>query len=165
MQNTYNHVKNNNDKLKNELDDIFMQRKKYEEEVERVQNELQSIHKQMELRLNELDPYQRSEYQKLISENTELINEYNSKQGAMEELLNRLAVSENKLRMDSQKLKGQLLKDQIVDLEAKKMDYEIQLNEANLSIPEARDRILSRMKEDNGLIGNMEKRYSLHHSE
>jgi hypothetical protein len=40
-----------------------------------------------------LDPYQRSEYQRLINENTELINEYNAKQGAMEELLNKLAVA------------------------------------------------------------------------
>jgi len=45
----------------------------------------------MELRLNELDPYQRTEYQKLINENNELISEYNSKQVAMEELLNKLA--------------------------------------------------------------------------
>ena len=112
----------------------------------------------MELRLNELNHYQRAEYQRLIAENTELINEYNSKQGMMEELLNKLAVAENKLRMDSQKLKGQLLKDQIADLETKKTDYEIQLNEANLSIPEARDRILARMKEDNASITNMEKR-------
>ena len=77
----------------------------------------------MELRLNELDPYQRTEYQKLISENTELINEYNSKQGAMEELLNKLAVAENRLKMDSQKLKGQLFKEQISELETKKTDY------------------------------------------
>lgn len=34
----------------------------------------------------------------------------------MEELLGRLAHAENKLRMDSQKLKGQLLKDQIFEL-------------------------------------------------
>lgn len=45
----------------------------------------------MELRLNELDPYQRTEYQKLINENTDLINEYNAKQGAMDELLKKLA--------------------------------------------------------------------------
>lgn len=70
----------------------------------------------MELRLNELDPYQRAEYQRLINENTDLINEYNAKQGAMQELLNKLAVAENKLRMDSQKLKGQLLKEQIAEL-------------------------------------------------
>ena len=61
--------------------------------------------------------------------------------------------------MDSQKLKGQLLKEQISELETKKTDYEIQLNEANFSLPEARDRILNRMKEDNALIANMEKRY------
>jgi intraflagellar transport protein 74 len=67
----------------------------------------------MELRLNELDPYQRNEYQKLINENKDLITEYNAKQHDLEELNNRLANAEARLRMDSQKLKGQLLKDQI----------------------------------------------------
>jgi intraflagellar transport protein 74 len=85
------------------------------------------------------------------------MSEYSKKQAAMEELLGKLANAENRLRMDNQKLKGQLLKDQIQDLETKKMDYEIQLNEAGLSIPEARDRILARMKEDNQAIVNMEK--------
>lgn len=112
----------------------------------------------MELRLNELDPYQRSEYQKLINENKELIAEYNVRQRDLEELNSRLATAEARLRMDSQKLKGQLLKEQIADLEGKKGDLEIQLNEANLSIPEARDRILARMKEDNTTIATTEKR-------
>ena len=39
--------------------------------------------------------------------------------------------------MDSHKLKGQLLKEQLVELERKKEDLEVQLNEANLSFPEA----------------------------
>ena len=77
----------------------------------------------MELRLNELDPYQRNEYQSLMTENSELIAEHGEKQRQMEELLNRLANAENKLRMDSQKLKGQLLRDQIQELETKKTDY------------------------------------------
>ena len=64
----------------------------------------------MDLRLNELDPSQRGEYQRLMSENNELIAEYNQKQNAMEDLLNRLANSENRLKMDNQKLKGQILK-------------------------------------------------------
>jgi len=83
------------------------------------------------------------------------MTEYSKKQNQMEDLLSKLANAENKLKMDSQKLKGQLLKEQITDLEAKKTDYEIQLNEANLSLPEARDRILNRMKEDNATIANM----------
>lgn len=106
----------------------------------------------MDLRLNELDPSQRSEYQRLMSENNDLISEYNQKQYAMEDLLNRLATSENRLKMDNQKLKGKILKEQIEELETKKNDYAIQLNEAGLSIPEARDRILARMKEDNQTI-------------
>ena len=111
----------------------------------------------MDLRLNELDPSQRGEYQRLMNENNDLITEYNHKQNAMEDLLNRLANAENRLKMDNQKLKGQILKDQIEDLETRKTDYAIQLNEAGLSIPEARDRILARMKEDNQTITQMEK--------
>ena len=76
----------------------------------------------------------------------------------LDEINQKLAIAENRLRMDSQKLKGQLLKEQIVELERKKADYEIQLNEANLSFPEARDRLLARMKEDNNFIVTNEKR-------
>lgn len=44
-----------------------MERKKMEEDVESIRSELQSIHQQMDLRLNELDPSQRNEYQRLMS--------------------------------------------------------------------------------------------------
>jgi hypothetical protein len=43
-------------------------------------------------------------------ENNELSAEYNQKQVAMEDLVNRLANAENRLKMDNQKLKGQILK-------------------------------------------------------
>jgi intraflagellar transport protein 74 len=58
-----------------------------------------------------------------MNENNDLMTEYSRKQNQMEDLLSKLANSENKLKMDSQKLKGQLLKEQITDLEAKKSDY------------------------------------------
>ena len=44
------------------------------------------------------------------------MSDYSRKQSQMEDLLNKLAMAENKLKMDSQKLKGQLLKGQITDL-------------------------------------------------
>ena len=66
VKNAFFHVRNQNEKLKAELDQIFLEKKKVEEETESIQNEVQSIHQQMELRLNELDPYQRNEYQNLI---------------------------------------------------------------------------------------------------
>lgn len=51
-----------------------------------------------------------------MAENNDLLSEYNQKQAAMEELLNKLANADNKLRMDSQKLKGRMLKKEIVEL-------------------------------------------------
>lgn len=38
VKNTYNHVKNNNERLKQELDEIFMESKKMEEQTEAVQS-------------------------------------------------------------------------------------------------------------------------------
>lgn len=76
----------------------------------------------------------------------------------LDEINQKLMMAENRLRMDSHKLKGQLLKEQLVELERKKEDLEVQLNEANLSFPEARDRLFARIKEDNAIIANNEKR-------
>lgn len=43
-------------------------------------------------------------------------------------------------------------------MDQKKNDLELQLNEANLSFPEARDRLLARIKDDNTYIQNSEKK-------
>lgn len=105
-----------------------------------------------ELKINELDPEQKSEYEALIQENRQLVHDINNKRVELDEVNSKLSMAENRLRMDSQKLKGHLLKDQITELESKKADLEIQLNEANLSFPEARDRLLARIKDDNNFI-------------
>lgn len=43
-------------------------------------------------------------------------------------------------------------------MESKRNDLGVQLNEANLSFPEARDRLLARIKEDNQLIVQNDKK-------
>lgn len=60
--------------------------------------------------------------------------------------------------MDTNKLKAQELKQSIAHFDNKKNDLEIQLNEANLSFPEARDRLLARIKEDNNFMQQTDKR-------
>lgn len=60
--------------------------------------------------------------------------------------------------MDTNKLKAQELKQSIAYFDNKKNDLEIQLNEANLSFPEARDRLLARIKEDNNFMQQTDKR-------
>lgn len=50
-----------------------MERKKLEEKIESFGKELTSIHQQLDLQLNQLDPSQREEYSRLMSENKQLI--------------------------------------------------------------------------------------------
>ena len=70
----------------------------------------------------------------------------------LEEVNNNLFKLDSKLRMDSNKQKSMQLKETINNLENKRNDLAVQLNEANLSFPEARDRLLARIKEDNNFI-------------
>lgn len=45
-----------------------------------------------------------------------------------------------------------------MEAENKKQDLELQLNEASLSFPEARDRLLNKIKVDNASISDTDKR-------
>lgn len=65
-----------------------------------------------------------------------------------EELTYKVHQQENRLRMDQTRMRVINLKDEIKTLEGKKADLDIQLNESNMSIPELRERLLAKLKED-----------------
>jgi len=49
-----------NDRLRVQLDDIFMERKAQEEEIKNIEPQIYEIDQQMEMRLNDLDPEQKN---------------------------------------------------------------------------------------------------------
>lgn len=55
--------------------------------------------------------------------------------------------------------RAQHLKDERVILVKKKDDLELQTNEMNLPLPEARERLQNRIKEDNTELKSMDKEY------
>lgn len=57
-----------------------------------------------------------------------------------------------------QKQKTKELKDTFESLKHKKIELTDQIGEQNLSFPEARDRLLTKVKEDNSEIQKMEKK-------
>jgi len=65
-----------------------------------------------------------------------------------EELTYKVHQQENRLRMDQTRMRVINLKEEIRTLEGKKSDLDIQLNESNMSIPELRERLLAKLKED-----------------
>jgi len=158
LRNMYEHIKIQNDKFKVQLDDLFIERKSQEDQIQAIESQLHEIHQAAEMKLNELDPDQRSEYESLVNENRILIQHINAQRNQLEDINATLAQAEARLRMDHNKQKYIQLKEQTEDLERKKGDLEIQTNENNLSFPEARDRLLAKVKEDNSVIQNTEKR-------
>jgi len=158
LRNMYEHIKIQNDKFKIQLDDLFIERKSQEDQIQAIESQLHEIHQAAEMKLNELDPDQRAEYESLVNENRILIQHINAQRNQLEDINATLAQAEARLRMDHNKQKYIQLKEQTEDLERKKGDLEIQTNENNLSFPEARDRLLAKVKEDNSVIQNTEKR-------
>lgn len=65
---------------------------------------------------------------------------------------------DTKLKMDQKRTKVFNLKQQIEEFETKKDDLEIRCNEANMPIPELRERLLEKMKEDGKKIQEIESR-------
>ena len=77
------------------------------------------------MKLNELDPDSRVEYQRLINENKMLLNEIQNQKMELEEVNNTLFKLDSKLRMDANKQKSMQLKETVGNLENKRNDLAV----------------------------------------
>lgn len=153
----YMHIKNQNDKQRSHLDNLFAEKRDMETEIQGYEQEIQEIQFQNESKLNDLDPDQRNEYEKLKEENMQLNNDINAQRNELEDVTGRLTHAEGKLRQDTLKQRAQHLKDERTVLMKKKEDLELQTNEMNLPLPEARERLQNRIKQDNAEIKQLDK--------
>lgn len=65
----HEHVQMQNDRQRNQLDDLFLDRKQYEDQIAEFEGSIQLINQQIELKVNSLDPETRKEYENLQQEN------------------------------------------------------------------------------------------------
>lgn len=69
------HIKNQNEKQRSHLDTLFAEKRDMENELNSYEQQINDINFANEARLNDLDPEQRNEYEKLKHENNNLTNE------------------------------------------------------------------------------------------
>ena len=156
----YLHIKNQNDKQRTHLDTLFAEKRDMENELNSYEQQIADINFANEARLNDLDPEQRNEYEKLKQENQVLNNEINLSRQELDEVSQRLANAEMRLKQDSLKQRAQHLREEKANLIKKKEDLELQSNEMNLPFPEARECFMNRIKQDNGDIKQQDKEIS-----
>ena len=101
IENLYTHIKNQNEKQKAHLDGLFAEKKDMENELHGYEQQIQEINYANESRLNDLDPEQRNEYEKLKRENNALNNEINLNRQELEDVNQKLAQLEHRLKQDS----------------------------------------------------------------
>jgi intraflagellar transport protein 74 len=123
-----------------------------ENEISNIEQQIQDINMANESKLNDLDPEQRNEYERLKEENGGLQGEINRSRTDLEEVNSRLIQAESRLKQDTLKQRAQHLKEERASLLKRKDDLELQTNEMNLPFPEARERLLNRIKQDNAEI-------------
>ena len=153
----YMHIKNQNDKQRSHLDGLFSEKRDMENEIHSYEQQIQEISFANEAKLNDLDPEQRNEYERLKEQNINIRADIDQQRNELEEVNSRLSQAEQRLRADTLKQRAQHLRDEKTQLIKHKEDLELQTNEMNLPFPEARERLMNRIKNDNAEIKMQDK--------
>ena len=154
----FEYMKAQNQRSREFLDSLFLERKTVEEEIAKIEYEIASINAMAEEKLTELDPEDRSAYNRLKEENRLLEEEIMHRKQSLEGVNQRLNMADARLRTDVMKQKANHQREQRLNLLRRKEDLEVQTNEDNLSFPEARERLLARAKADGQVIKDTESR-------
>lgn len=153
-------MKQNNDQQRNDVDQIFLEKKSHEEEIQRMNSESMAITRAAEERLNELHPDQRHEYEDLREENNHLGRELGEGREELEQVSSRLNALEGHLRSDVLRARSQTLLGVHKEANERLQELETEVRQCSMSVPEQREILLSKVKTDNAEIVATEKRNS-----
>jgi len=156
----YNVMKAQNEQQRQDVDQIFLEKRSHEEEIGKMQSECMVIVRAAEERLNELHPDQRLEYENLRDEKGHLESELMMGREELEQATSGLSQAENRLRGDVLRGRYQQLTSTHKEVNARLHSLEEEVRQCSMSVPEQRELLLSKVKTDNAEIVACEKRIS-----
>lgn len=153
-------MKSQNEQQRNDVDQIFLEKRSHEEEIHRMEQEIQAISRAAEERLNVLHPDQRREYEELRQENGKLTTDLSEARDDLDQVNGRLNALESRLRSDVLRARYQQLGGLRKELMERLTVLEREVQQGSMSIPEQRELLLSKVKNDNSEIVATEKENS-----
>lgn len=153
----YTIMKSQNEQQRADVDQIFLEKRSHEEEIGRMEQEIGAIARQAEERLNELHPDQRREYDELREESKRLSADLAEARDELDQVSGRLNAMESKLRGDPWRTRHRQLNQTRRDLETQVNQLREEVQQGSMSIPEQREILLSKVKNDNAEIVATEK--------
>jgi len=158
-------MKQQNDQQRSDVDQIFLEKRSHEDELQRINAEIGAITRASEERLNELHPDQHREYQVLKEDSLRISGELAEARDDLDQVNGRLMELESHLSRDVLRAQGQdLLKERKV-VEERLEAIELEARQCSMSVPEQRELLLSKVKTDNADIVATEKKISDHRME
>jgi len=158
IRGSYLQLKSMNERFRHELDEMFIERKRQEDEIKELEQEVREMEDSATSKIAELTPEQRKEYDVLAAEKALVVADLSRCKMELEELENKVEDQDKKLRMDQNRIRVIELKQQIAELEAKRIDLEVQCDEQNMSVSELVERIFQKIKSTNQTIAEIEAR-------
>jgi len=153
-------MKQQNEQQRNDVDQIFLEKRGHEEEVQRMAMESATIQRAAEERLNELHPDQRHEYEDLRDEKGKICAELDESREELENVSARLATLEGHLRCDVLRARSQTLISIHKEASERLAGLEEEVMQCSMSVPEQREILLAKVKTDNTEIVASEKKNS-----
>ena len=156
--NVKDHIAFQNQKLRNQIDNIFLERKTLEEKIASFEDRIRELKQSAELKLNELGSKEREEYKRLEITLGDAQNTLKIKIQNLEDLSRKILDQENQIRMDASRIKMIQIKESISRFEEKRTDLENKISENSLSFEQLRARLMERVKTEKTEIQTLEKR-------
>jgi intraflagellar transport protein 74 len=153
----YQVMESQNKQQRADVDQIFLEKRSHEDEIARMDQEIGSIARAAEDRLSELHPDQRREYEELREENGRLARDLAESRDELDQVSGRLNAEEGRLRSDLLRTRYQQLVEVKSELSERLEILDQEIQQCNLSIPEQRELLLSKVKSDNADIVQAEK--------
>lgn len=154
-------IKAQNQRESHNVDDVFLIKQQKENSVRDLERQIEDEKRKAESLVNNLPPQQRQEYHELKRENEVKVLEIQRRQSEMDELNIKLRSLHEKLSKNPSKRKAFSLKTELQNVQEKKREQEEAAKKsaaAEENIPEERERLLARVKEDNQEIAGMERK-------
>lgn len=158
IEDVYNRVKMYNKKKMNESDNLYLEKARLMDELNKIELENSKILQEIEQRLLDLDPDQRNEYEQIREDNQNYMMKIYQLREEMARLNGDLIEGENLLKDNPNKREAHKLKDAINQLRRKKEELELQTNEAGLSVDELKQRLVAKSKEETIEKGAIDKK-------
>eukprot|EP00026_Physarum_polycephalum_P003825 Phypoly_transcript_03841.p1 GENE.Phypoly_transcript_03841~~Phypoly_transcript_03841.p1 ORF type:complete len:573 (-),score=114.28 Phypoly_transcript_03841:617-2107(-) len=151
-------IKTQNDAQKKNIDAIFTERSTIDSQTKEMEQLLLQMQQEVERQMNSLDPGKREQYGALKSENASLSEQISHLQQELDSLNESSQRMEEEMKQDPMKQKALGLYDELYKLQKKKSELDGEIQKAQVSLPDERERLLQRVKVTNNDIAILERK-------